>query len=152
MVASLETKVAVKQILLDMSPHLDEKQRRILYGSAARVLGHGGIVFVNEVTGSARNTITSGMEEVVAGAILPHILVWVEFAVTGIFGRNLNTLAQSGRRIVKLIKVFPSSDPGRYIHEDIARTAGALVVAVTSCQDDIKRRAAEYAAPLEAML
>ncbi len=68
MVASLETKVAVKQILLDMSPHLDEKQWRILYGSAARVLGHGGIVFVNEVTGSARNTITSGMEEVVAGA------------------------------------------------------------------------------------
>lgn len=64
MVASLETKDAVKQILLDMTPHLNEKQRRILYGSAASVLGHGGIVFVNEVTGSARNTITSGMKEV----------------------------------------------------------------------------------------
>ena len=64
MVASLETRTAVKQILLDMIPHLDEKQRRILYGSAATVLGHGGIVFVNEVTGSARNTITSGMKEV----------------------------------------------------------------------------------------
>ena len=45
MVASLETRTAVKQILLDMIPHLDEKQRRILYGSAATVLGHGGIVF-----------------------------------------------------------------------------------------------------------
>ena len=64
MVASLETRTAVKQILLDMIPHLDEKQRRILYGSAATVLGRGGIVFVNEVTGSARNTITSGMKEV----------------------------------------------------------------------------------------
>lgn len=66
MVASLETKAAVRQILLDMTPYLDEKQRRILYGSAANALGHGGIVFVNEVTGSARNTITSGMEEVAA--------------------------------------------------------------------------------------
>lgn len=64
MVASLETRTAVKQILLDMIPHLNEKQRRILYGSAATVLGHGGIVFVNEATGSARNTITSGMKEV----------------------------------------------------------------------------------------
>ena len=64
MVASLETRTAVKQILLDITPYLDEKQRRILYGSAASVLGHGGIAFVNEVTGAARNTITSGMEEV----------------------------------------------------------------------------------------
>ncbi|MBR7044820.1 MAG: hypothetical protein IKI23_04060, partial [Lachnospiraceae bacterium] len=66
MIASLETRTAVKKILLDMTPYLDEKQRRILYGSAANALGHGGIVFVNEVTGSARNTITSGMEEVAA--------------------------------------------------------------------------------------
>ena len=64
MVASIETKAAVKQILLDLTPYLDEKQRRILYGSAASVLGHGGITFVNEITGSARNTITSGMDEI----------------------------------------------------------------------------------------
>ena len=63
MVASIETKAAVKQILLDLTPYLDEKQKRILYGSAASVLGHGGITFVNEITGSARNTITSGMDE-----------------------------------------------------------------------------------------
>ena len=64
MVASIETKTAVKQILLDLTPYLDEKQKRILYGSAASVLGHGGISFVNEITGSARNTITSGMDEI----------------------------------------------------------------------------------------
>ena len=63
MIASHETKAAVKQILLDITPYLDEKQRRILYGSAAAALGHGGISFVNQVTGSARNTIMSGMEE-----------------------------------------------------------------------------------------
>lgn len=63
MIASHETKAAVKQILLEITPYLDEKQRRILYGSAATALGHGGISFVNQVTGSARNTIMSGMEE-----------------------------------------------------------------------------------------
>ena len=64
MVASIETKVAVKQILLDLAPYLDEKQKRVLYGSAASVLGHGGITFVNEITGSARNTIVAGMNEI----------------------------------------------------------------------------------------
>ena len=59
-----ETKDAIKSILLDVAPYLNEKQRRILYGSAASALGHGGIAFVNEVTGSARNTITSGKEEI----------------------------------------------------------------------------------------
>lgn len=64
MIASIETKAAVKQILLDLTPYLDEKQKRIFYGSVASVLGHGGITFVNEITGSARNTITSGMDEI----------------------------------------------------------------------------------------
>lgn len=64
MIASYETKATVKQILLDITPYLDEKQRRILYGSAAAALGHGGVAFVNEVTGSARNTITAGKEEI----------------------------------------------------------------------------------------
>ena len=64
MAVSLETKNAVRQILLDMGPYLDEKQRRMLYGSAAVVLGRGGISFVNEVTGSARNTIAAGKAEI----------------------------------------------------------------------------------------
>ena len=64
MSASPETKDVVKKILLDVSPYLDEKQRRILYGSAASALGHGGIAFVNEATGAARNTIKSGKEEI----------------------------------------------------------------------------------------
>lgn len=68
MVASLETKAAVKQILMDMTPQFDEKQRRILYGSVATVLGYGGISFVNETTDSVRYTITSGMEEITLSA------------------------------------------------------------------------------------
>ena len=39
-VASFETRSVVKKILLDVTPVLDEKQRRILYGSAAEALGH----------------------------------------------------------------------------------------------------------------
>ncbi len=62
MPASVETKTAVQKILLDLSPFLDEKQRRIFYGSAADALGFGGVAFVKEVTGKARNTITAGIE------------------------------------------------------------------------------------------
>lgn len=64
MSASIETKAIVKKILLDTAPYLNEKQKRLFFGSAAEALGHGGVAFVNEVTGSARNTITSGMEEI----------------------------------------------------------------------------------------
>ncbi len=64
MSASTETRMAVKKILLDTAPLLNEKQKRIFFGSAAEALGHGGIAFVNRVTGSARNTITSDMDEI----------------------------------------------------------------------------------------
>ena len=64
MIASYETKSAVKNILTEVMPHLDEKQKRLLLGNAAKALGHGGIAFVNEVTGSARNTITSGISQI----------------------------------------------------------------------------------------
>lgn len=62
----MKQKAAVKQIRLDITSFLDEKQRCIRDGSAAAVLGRGGISFVNEVTGSARNTITSGMKDIAA--------------------------------------------------------------------------------------
>ncbi|MGN0907683.1 MAG: ISAzo13 family transposase [Bullifex sp.] len=63
-VASFETREAIRKVLKDVTPVLDEKQRRILFGSAAEALGHGGIAFVNEVTGSARNTIIAGMNDI----------------------------------------------------------------------------------------
>lgn len=66
MAASEETKYAVKKILLNMLPILDEYQRRIMLGSAASVLGHGGTAFVKSVTGSAKDTIRAGIKETVA--------------------------------------------------------------------------------------
>lgn len=70
MFASEETKYAVKQILTNMMPVLDEYQRRILVGSAASALGHGGTAFVRSVTGSSKDTIRSGMIEIAANSAM----------------------------------------------------------------------------------
>lgn len=63
MTASFETRNAIENILNKVSPFLDEKQKRILFGAAAEVLGHGGTAAVSTMTGAARNTITNGMKE-----------------------------------------------------------------------------------------
>jgi len=48
-------------------PHLDERQRRIVAGAAARLLGRGGIVTVAEATGMSRSTVQSAVGQVDAG-------------------------------------------------------------------------------------
>lgn len=48
-------------------PHLDERQRRILAGSAARTLGRGGIAAVAEATGMSRSTVLKAAGEVDSG-------------------------------------------------------------------------------------
>lgn len=63
MIANEETRNTVKEILTDIIPYLNEKQKRILYGSVASALGHGGVKFVSDITGAARNTIVSGINE-----------------------------------------------------------------------------------------
>ena len=63
MAASVETREAVNEIVKTMSPILDEKQKRILYGVSSKVLGYGGTAAVHEMTGAARNTIVSGKKE-----------------------------------------------------------------------------------------
>lgn len=68
MSASEETKYAVKQILINMMPVLDEYQRRVLVGSAASALGHGGTAFVRSVTGSSKDTIRAGIIETAANS------------------------------------------------------------------------------------
>lgn len=70
MPASFETRHAVEEILNKMSPLLDEKQKRILYGIASEVLGHGGTAAVHEMTGASRNTITSGIKEADSGVTI----------------------------------------------------------------------------------
>jgi hypothetical protein len=61
-----EDAVARKWELL--SPHLNERQRRLWAGVEARVLGWGGIAAVARATGMSRSTIQDAVGEVDAGA------------------------------------------------------------------------------------
>jgi transposase len=54
-------------LLTTVMPHLDERQRRVLAGSAARSLGRGGIAAVAEATGMSRSTVQKAVGEIDAG-------------------------------------------------------------------------------------
>jgi hypothetical protein len=49
-------------------PHLDERQRRLLMGTEARALGHGGIRLVARAAGVREATVSLGVDELDAGA------------------------------------------------------------------------------------
>src|SRR5215472_13115939 len=49
-------------------PHLDERQRRLLMGAEARVLGHGGIRLVAGAAGVREATVAVGVPELESGA------------------------------------------------------------------------------------
>ena len=55
---------AAEELFSFMFAHLDEKQRRLLAGSAARALGRGGTTFVANASGMSRNTVIGGTREV----------------------------------------------------------------------------------------
>lgn len=63
MEVNAETDRVIRIVLGEMLPKLNESQRRQLQGSIARALGHGGIAYVNAITGTARNTIVHGMDD-----------------------------------------------------------------------------------------
>jgi transposase len=48
-------------------PHLDERQRRLLWGAEARALGHGGIRLVAQAAGVREATVSLGVSELEAG-------------------------------------------------------------------------------------
>lgn len=48
-------------------PHLDERQRRLLMGAGARVLGHGGIRAIARAAGVSETTVRKGVDELEAG-------------------------------------------------------------------------------------
>ena len=50
-----------------VNPHLDERQRRVLAGSVARVLGRGGIVAVAEASGMSRSTVQGAVAQIDEG-------------------------------------------------------------------------------------
>ncbi|MFR9778403.1 ISAzo13 family transposase [Micromonospora sp. MS34] len=62
----LRTQLAVR--LDALLPHLNERQRRLLLGVEARLLGHGGIRVVAQVAGVSETTVRRGVSELVGGA------------------------------------------------------------------------------------
>jgi transposase len=48
-------------------PHLDERQRRLVAGAEARVLGHGGIRVVAKAAGMREGTVSRGVRELDSG-------------------------------------------------------------------------------------
>jgi hypothetical protein len=58
---------AVSGVLRDVTPVLDERQRRLLAGAGARALGRGGVSMVASATGMSRNTVRRGVRELEAG-------------------------------------------------------------------------------------
>jgi hypothetical protein len=66
-VGEAEASLAAKfQVLL---PHLDERQRRLLMGAEARVLGHGGIRLVARAAGVREGTVSRGVAELDSGQL-----------------------------------------------------------------------------------
>lgn len=49
-------------------PRLDERQRRLLMGDEARILGHGGSRAVSQAAEAGGTTVRKGVEEWEAGA------------------------------------------------------------------------------------
>src|SRR5436190_17157365 len=48
-------------------PHLSERQRRLLLGAEARLLGHGGVRAVAEAAGVSETTVRRGVFELEEG-------------------------------------------------------------------------------------
>jgi len=46
-----------------LSPHLNEKTKRLYSAAESKVLGHGGIAIVSKATGVSRTTISTGLRE-----------------------------------------------------------------------------------------
>ena len=53
----------IRSRFADLSPHLDERGRRLFAATEARAAGHGGIVAVWRATGIAPSTIGRGLRE-----------------------------------------------------------------------------------------
>jgi transposase len=58
----------VAEAFAALRPHLNERQRRLALGAAARALGRGGIRSVAGMTGAAESTVSRGVRELESGA------------------------------------------------------------------------------------
>jgi transposase len=62
-----ETRDQLSAKFLVLFPHLDERQRRLLMGTEARLLGHGGVRAVARAAGVSETTVRNGVFELESG-------------------------------------------------------------------------------------
>jgi Rhodopirellula transposase DDE domain len=62
---------AIRERFLALSPHLDERGRRMFAAAEARAAGYGGIAAVFRATGIAPSTIGRGLKELASGSEAP---------------------------------------------------------------------------------
>src|SRR3954464_1855907 len=60
------TLAAMKKTYVLLSPHLDERTRRLWCAAQAQALGHGGLTRVQEARGVSRAGLTRGSTELAA--------------------------------------------------------------------------------------
>ena len=58
----------MRGFFVSVLPHLDERQRRLVVGAAAVMVGRGGRTRVAELSGVSRPTVAKGASEIEAGA------------------------------------------------------------------------------------
>jgi transposase len=66
-----QTAAALAAVYDRVRAHLDERQRRLLLGAGAQVLGHGGIRAVAQAAGAREGTVARGLRELERGEALP---------------------------------------------------------------------------------
>jgi hypothetical protein len=59
----MDTEACLREKLLQIWPHLNERSRRLVAAAEAVQLGHGGISLVSRASGLSRVTITKGISE-----------------------------------------------------------------------------------------
>ena len=67
MAGAVQSEEALAAKFAALFPHLDERQRRLLMGAEARLLGHGGIKLVTRAAGVSAVTVSRGIDELEAG-------------------------------------------------------------------------------------
>jgi hypothetical protein len=60
-----------REIMQSVWPLLDERARRLMAASEAKMLGYGGISLVQRASGLSRRVIASGIREIAEGVSLP---------------------------------------------------------------------------------
>ncbi len=59
---------SLRERFASLSPHLDERARRLFAATEAKALGRGGIKIVSRLTGMAASTIGRGLRQLSDGA------------------------------------------------------------------------------------